>query len=336
MKFRITSFGKFYLLLLTITGLALAAISMSVYYESLNISKTWDEFEQQRSEKIRALSDLDEALGYGGMLHDFKDYIIRQDPDYEKHIYLHLGAALLAIQNYLNLTPTEHENQSLMEIRNVLDEYYNKLRIAEKDIVKGISSIELDKLIVIDDEPAIRAIDTLFTFVWQHTGVEHSEMVNYSEQLSKLSHEIGYGGMISQYKNYLLRDEGRYKIAAEKSIENIRALLLLYQAGAALKEEREAAQAIAGVVDQYLKNLDIITMMRGQGYSLREIDAAAKIDDQVAFDGFDALSRSIGNRTNSEAASVTSALYDIGAAASQQLYFVVVAFFILDSIHNSG
>lgn len=329
MKLRIANFGRIYLFLLIATGLAFAAISMIVNHESYEIGKSWNEFEHERSEKFRALAILNQTLGYGGMVHHFKNYVIRQQAGDKKQADIQLGAAFRSVKNFENLLPTADENAPLSEIIHILNEYYDKLQIAEREIAQGTSPTILDQLIAIDDGRAIEAIKTLFNLVSDHEFVNHSEMVSYSEQLIELSRVIGYGGMIHNFKNYLLRGDIADKISAEKSIENIHSLLLLYQTDTAFQEEREATLVILGTVDKYSKNLDIITAMRASGNSIREIDAMVNVDDRAALDGFTMLSRSISKRINGNAEEVSHVLGEIAMMTSQQLKIVTVTFLLL-------
>ncbi|MEY8216452.1 MAG: hypothetical protein RPR97_18450 [Colwellia sp.] len=43
------------------------------------IDDTWEQYQTDRSEKSRLESALRAAIGYGGMIHEFKNFILRHD-----------------------------------------------------------------------------------------------------------------------------------------------------------------------------------------------------------------------------------------------------------------
>ena len=200
MKLRITSFGKLFLLILTITGLAIISVSISSKTDLDNAISDWAEYEEHSSQSLRDLRDLDRNIGYDGMIHNVKNYLLRGD--------------------------------------------------------------EFDRL------------------------------------------------------------------EALKAIENIQLILKKYEIYGT-KEEIAASKAIAGVVEQYLKVLDVITEMKKQGASSSEIDAVVIVDDAPAIEGLDIIDRSIHEKIYYETGHLTQVFAKIQTATTQQLYLVGFALFVL-------
>ena len=113
-----------------------------------------------------------------------------------------------------------------------------------------------------------------------------------SDELVQLRRALGYGGMLHQFKNYVLRHQPRYRTAAEKN--GGEALLALARLrnnfpDAAL-DEREL-QTVSDTIQAYLDALARVDTLRAQGASIEAIDGAVKIDDQPALNALNALSQ---------------------------------------------
>ena len=57
------------------------------------INKAWLSFKSQHAEKARLGIALRSTLGYGGMIHDFKNYILRKDFERLARLQKSMGAA---------------------------------------------------------------------------------------------------------------------------------------------------------------------------------------------------------------------------------------------------
>lgn len=112
--------------------------------------------------------------------------------------------------------------------------------------------------------------------------------------LVELENALGYGGLIHEFKNWVLRpDEARYRAGAEAGAD--RALRALEQLDAInrrigldtdLDPQRETILA-------YRRNIDAVAAMHAAGASTAEIDAKVRISDDAALDAIDDLHRQI-------------------------------------------
>jgi hypothetical protein len=93
--------------------------------------------------------------------------------------------------------------------------------------------------------------------------------------------EIGYGGLIHNYKNFLVRGAETHRAAA---IENHRrAVRMLVALGAfAPGAPPEEFAAVRRALDAYRANLDVIAEAHRRGLDIREIDRRAGVDDSRA------------------------------------------------------
>jgi len=132
------------------------------------IENEWDVYATHFSDESIALSNLYSHLGYGGFIHDFKNYIIRQDEELFMKLSRDKHDLRLDLDNYKSnfLVPgMEVEFESL---RNVIEQYIEKLELARVKIAEGIRPDELDRLMWVDDQPALEALNSISNKMIQH------------------------------------------------------------------------------------------------------------------------------------------------------------------------
>ncbi len=149
-QFRVVTLGCLLAVTLVIAGLAL---SMTANYQ------------QFRSEaatvlvKMDAASKLKSELGFGGTIHSFKDYVLRQEPEAAKRFAGAFDRALEQVDRYENAGINEAEMASLSAIRQLLGQYARALKATELKAAQGVSDATvLDKVANIDDGPALAAL----------------------------------------------------------------------------------------------------------------------------------------------------------------------------------
>lgn len=107
--------------------------------------------------------------------------------------------------------------------------------------------------------------------------------------LSEMETALGYGGMIHQFKNYVLRRTSDRFNKAQKAIQSFNQALAAYQKSGINPQEEAALKAISGVVEQYASNLLQVEQLVKDGRSTNEIDGIVKVNDNPALDGLDIL-----------------------------------------------
>lgn len=115
-----------------------------------------------KSRRDELLNDLQMMIGYGGLIHDFKNYIIRGREWYVKHYSEISLTAKNIIEQYENLPGMGPQGiNDLKIIDTTFEQYHTMLNDAVKMKELGHSIIEIDKLNKIDDDSAINAIKNL-------------------------------------------------------------------------------------------------------------------------------------------------------------------------------
>ena len=108
--------------------------------------------------------------------------------------------------------------------------------------------------------------------------------------LSKIKNDLGYGGAIHSFKNYLVRGDEKYinqfnkKYASfmdtSNSYLNIKTLSI---------KEKELIYKIASTFEKYKLNILKIQKLKQKGYSISQIDEIIKINDRIALDAMNDL-----------------------------------------------
>ena len=124
------------------------------------IDRTWHDYERGVAAKTEILSDIRDAIGYGGAIHEFKNFVLRQDRLRIARIQWGLMRVIAATIAYEQLA-NAREKSALADLRTTLIAYVENVESAEYMASLGAPPKEIDRVVRVDDEPALRAIATL-------------------------------------------------------------------------------------------------------------------------------------------------------------------------------
>ncbi len=125
------------------------------------IGDTWANFEREAAKKDVYLRELYDAIGYGGLIHEFKNYVLRQDEPRIAKARAKAVEAIAALDGYASHTGDPRERQALEAIRATVVQYISALSAAESLAAEGRAPGELDRIVIIDDRAALDAIEFL-------------------------------------------------------------------------------------------------------------------------------------------------------------------------------
>ncbi|GGA06212.1 hypothetical protein GCM10011498_02370 [Amylibacter cionae] len=123
---------------------------------------------------------------------------------------------------------------------------------------------------------------------WTAPRVERDLASELAAGMLTFEQELGYGGLIHNFKNYLLRpDETAYRDAAKKNVDRLFTELeglskLVQQLDMMLDFETTRR-----VINKYSLAIDRITALHGQGLAVTQIDERVRIDDSSAFENIE-------------------------------------------------
>ena len=124
---------------------------------------------------------------------------------------------------------------------------------------------------------------TLFSVL--HGSNDMREILSRAQRnATELERSIGYGGLIHQFKNYVLRpNEDNYRIAALANANRAEELLYdLQRIAKSLNIETVSLAYTFDMVRAYTERLDQVKLLSADGYAPRDIDQQVRFDDNLA------------------------------------------------------
>ncbi|MBQ0731394.1 MAG: diguanylate cyclase [Oleispira antarctica] len=270
------------------------------------IDDTWKLYQTDRSDKSRLEGALRAAIGYGGMIHEFKNFILRNDPIYMETIHKHIGSAESIIHQYSLLQLTNAELTALDDIQRVIS-IYEKAHVQVDNLVRqGYSITQLDNTVKVDDTPALRGLETLRQEV--RNSLTSETPLSKARVSADLRAAIGYGGMIHEYKNYILRHEIKYKNEVKVQLQKAYEAIAQYRTLEPSNAEVLALNDIENTLQNYGDNLNIISQLISNKTSIHEIDKSLRIDDYNALRGLNIIDKEIYQQINDYDSALSKAL----------------------------
>lgn len=109
-----------------------------------------------------ALNGIQSLIGYGGLIHDFKNYVIRGDSQYTARFQQKFNTVLQEIENYRNLPNiNSEEKNALNTIKNTFQQYQSNLATVSAMKRQQADISKIDKRVIVNDKPALKAIKLL-------------------------------------------------------------------------------------------------------------------------------------------------------------------------------
>ena len=222
------------------------------------------------------------------MVHNFKNYILRKDFNTFVDLERSMGATQSVVKQYIALSSSPAEKLALADIQTMLIDYQNSLDLVRIEIEKGRTSAEIDEKVKVDDGLAIRGLAVLSNEI----VVEHDyfdDQTNNPVLASKIRYNMGYGGMIHSYKNYVLRNDAKYKQQLLKSINETEAIVSIYQKQNPTSAETTALEDILKTLEEYKENINSVDDGIANNLTPEQIDDIVIVDDTYALRGLQTI-----------------------------------------------
>ncbi len=112
--------------------------------------------------RTEQLARLEREIGYGGLIHDFKNYILRGEPRYLESFLKALAITQKHIVDFNKISNlTENDKKSIYTIEQTINRYYQHILLARSSRKKGHNAEQIDKEVRIDDSDTVTAIKQL-------------------------------------------------------------------------------------------------------------------------------------------------------------------------------
>jgi len=158
---RITTFGVIVSLGLMVAVVAATALSVVSYRNAQTVDTTWQQYEKVAARKALLLSQVRGLLGYDGMIHHFKNFVLRQERWRVVSVHKNLLQLSIALTAYQALGLEEGEHEAFEALVSTVSDYKDKIALAETLAGKGLSAVEIDDAVKINDAIASQSLDIL-------------------------------------------------------------------------------------------------------------------------------------------------------------------------------
>ncbi len=167
---------KFYILIGIVSFSIIS--SLIVNYPKLNnISEGWNSYLDEVVVRDELISEMRYRFGYGGAIHNFKNYVLRANEKYIDKFRKDYKTITKAINKYKALHDlSEKEKDALTIIEETFNKYNSAIKTAEKMYANGKIATEIDKVIKIDDKPAIKSFSTLISEYKKLTSIKENQV----------------------------------------------------------------------------------------------------------------------------------------------------------------
>ena len=149
-------------ILTTVVAFILTAGAL-VQYDSLHkIDTAWNNYQTNVNTRGTLINELTSSFGYGGILHKFKNYVLRQDESYRLQFIQGYTNLLNQISRYQALSDVSLQEQSaLEEITNVATQYRQNLDTVQSLIAADTAISQIDNRVKVDEKPLLNALQQL-------------------------------------------------------------------------------------------------------------------------------------------------------------------------------
>ncbi len=154
-------------------GIYLGTQTQTRFHE---IESSWRAYSDEVARKGELLSKIWEHLGYGGIIHHFKNYVLRQNEIYLDRLEEQLADFAKIMEEYKQKDLAKIELENLAIIENTVANYISKIPIAKRAASEKWNIEKTDRLVKVDDEEAFAALNELDKY-WRQKHLETTEKI---------------------------------------------------------------------------------------------------------------------------------------------------------------
>jgi signal transduction histidine kinase len=160
-------------------------ITKSIFMQA---SEKYRSYTLSHNKKKTVLFKIYSEMGYDASIHNFKNYIIRQDTEYFVTAKKSIQKSIDLIEEYENFSGIDQfEWDQLAIIKNTLKEYDQNLDLARESVKKDQTIKEIDILVKVDDRPAAQAMRELSSYILEKETAEEAKFFSASERAENIA-----------------------------------------------------------------------------------------------------------------------------------------------------
>lgn len=160
-----------------IVSLALLAYGGALLNNVRDLEARWQIGHQSSHVRDEALFELQGALGFGGFIHHFKNYVLRGEDEFLVAARDDMDRADRALDELVRIGVQEAHPAEYQAIRRLVDAYEKKIEIAVEARSQGRLPSEVDELVRIDDSSGVAALAAM-------SASFHDDMMKAQDEVS--------------------------------------------------------------------------------------------------------------------------------------------------------
>ena len=125
------------------------------------VAESWSLYSGEVDRRGELLSRIRGHLGYGGIIHNFKNFVLRQDQKYLDALHRQLTDLAVALEDYRRSGASPRELEHLASIESTIAKYESMIPIAVQGAAEAWPPARTDTLVKVDDSDALRGLDAL-------------------------------------------------------------------------------------------------------------------------------------------------------------------------------
>ncbi|WP_319468286.1 methyl-accepting chemotaxis protein [uncultured Pseudodesulfovibrio sp.] len=168
-------------LIVTATGILAILLSGIAQFWSMNrINSSWVQYTEQAAAREDLLTEIKEQFGYGGIIHNFKNYVLRGEQKFLDRMNANKKALEQSLAQYNQLQINDEEKKALSVIEAIMQTY-----VAESATVSTLWDMaappqQIDRRVKINDAPAFKAFSVLTEHFENISRDAHEDMASAS------------------------------------------------------------------------------------------------------------------------------------------------------------
>ncbi|MBL3703885.1 hypothetical protein GI582_14400 [Sulfitobacter sp. BDSS02] len=161
----------------TILAIGVATVVLLVFVFVIN-SREQEKLIETQLDAHTTLIELQAAIGYGGMIHKFKNWVLRPDEPYYRDRAIETGQRALALLDHLETTASiERLSLSLDAERKTIEAYMKNIALVSELHAQGMPPGDIDYRVRINDDEALAQLGVLQQKMIESMRAQQRELV---------------------------------------------------------------------------------------------------------------------------------------------------------------
>jgi len=186
---------KFYMVMLVML-VAFVGMGLMAWYP-MNVAQTkWTHYQDTVAKRQTLLSEMKGQFGYGGAIHNFKNYVLRGTPKYADRFRANYKKLTGIIAAYGAIDGIDAaENQALAKVSEVAGNYNEQLDKIIPMVESGSSAQQIDGIVKVSDGPALegfKQLNAVYESLTKKDTVYLSETIGAGQRVMMVMPVVGF------------------------------------------------------------------------------------------------------------------------------------------------